>query len=279
MKIVTMNQFNSIRKTYSLFLLAVMLSFVGLPQQLTASDTNTKSNSLVDYFSKIIQETTSESLHDIKVTLMLTEDCENGIDDDGDGLADCYDSDCPCVPAPFSCNSTKYIAYDAPSQFVSVETSATGATLTTIDANLNDKVIGAIGFNHLDNYIYGFVRNQSPVLTPPFPINTMVQIDANGKMTDMGIPAPTPGSGIQEIPRTDCENQWTASTFMSDGTMVVLYKYVGTSCPSIGENRVMTLDFTTNPATILSNEIINTSYPFTSIPDIAVDPTDGKIRD
>ena len=27
-----------------------------------------------------------------------TENCSNGIDDDGDGLIDCFDQDCACAP-------------------------------------------------------------------------------------------------------------------------------------------------------------------------------------
>jgi len=39
----------------------------------------------------------------VKIVYVVSEDCTNGIDDDGDGLVDCCDSDCAC-PSGYTCD-------------------------------------------------------------------------------------------------------------------------------------------------------------------------------
>ena len=105
--------------------------------------------------------------------LIAQENCGNGIDDDNDGYADCFDSDCPCY-APFDCNVREfYKTYTPYSPIPGFSNS--GDVLfgevdflnTTINPYYNltqnglPTTINSIGFNPIDNFIYG-INSDSP---------------------------------------------------------------------------------------------------------------------
>ena len=127
--------------------------------------------------------------------LMLsgTEVCDNGIDDDGDGLADCLDPDCPCYN-PFVCESDIYMAYSTsfsqPSTFSKFNTTTNPFTLDVI-GNVTYNV-NAMGYRNQDDFIYGVELGT----------NELIRIGADGIGYNLGeilgLPMPVTSSDVYD---------------------------------------------------------------------------------
>lgn len=95
--------------------------------------------------------------------------CNNGIDDDGDGFSDCFDSDCPCY-APSFCDNSLYQGFgaqeattisDSLDWTISIVDPNTGAFTDVVNATEAAGVGIGLGFNGLsfnpqDGFIYAY---------------------------------------------------------------------------------------------------------------------------
>ena len=161
------------------------------------SDANT-TNGRTEVFS--LAANVYDDTWDAGLILPSTEACDNGIDDDMDGLADCLDPECPCYN-PFSCDADIYMAYangfSDPSTFSTLNTSAFPLAfdaLGSVTYNVN-----AMGYRIQDDFIYGIelgtnelVRigadgvgyNLGTVLGLPEPVNSVEVYDAGDVFPD-----------------------------------------------------------------------------------------------
>lgn len=149
----------------------------------------------------------------------------------------------------FQCGATLYIMQNQPAQLYTIDRSASPYNLTTIGTPT--VTYNAIGFNPIDNYIYGFALNTTLPGNPAY----VYQIDDSGGVTSIG-----------NLPTLDdTPNEWWSGTFTETGTYII----VGNGPPP----RIVSIDVTT--ATIISD---NWLIPATSaFYDIAVNPLNGLI--
>jgi uncharacterized repeat protein (TIGR01451 family) len=146
-------------------------------------------------------------------------------------------------PPAFTCGSTLYIMQRNPAELYTIDRTTTPFGLTGI--GVPSVEYNGIGFNPVDNYIYGI----DPAGT--LDQGTIYQIDMTGTPTSLGIPAGWPA-----------ESQWYAGTFLEDGTYVVS-----------NQTTIITLNVTTTPPTILTTATLTGGYFL----DIAVNPEDGLL--
>ena len=173
--------------------------------------------------------------------------CNNGIDDDGDGYADCFDSDCPCY-APFSCSSSNFYQTIRLSSDISGEglsgdfilykinpqTANFEFVVNLTNAGLTTK-INAIAFNRLDGFIYG-INPDSP--------HQLYRINSSGNIQNLG--------NITGIPN----NGFVAGDFDNNGTY-----YIARNASA--SNRLLTVDInnlTSSDLGTLSIQIADFAY-------------------
>ncbi|MCX2678694.1 gliding motility-associated C-terminal domain-containing protein [Galbibacter sp. EGI 63066] len=93
---------------------------------------------------------------------------------------------------PFDCNGSAYLVSSpsgtTPSTLYIVEANNPTIVNATITPSIPDRYNG-IGYNFEDNFIYGMAAGDSPSLTGA----DIVRIDAEGTVTRLGAPQPTPG--------------------------------------------------------------------------------------
>ena len=94
------------------------------------------------------------------VYAQAAEICGNGLDDDGDGLFDHADPDCPS--APFVCGGEAYLFQRNPTDVYTLDLATGGSVLRSEFTNLTTN---AIGYNMVDNYIWGSSQNSAGTQT------------------------------------------------------------------------------------------------------------------
>ena len=171
--------------------------------------------------------------------------CDNGIDDDADGLIDCGDTDCygeaTCADA-YECNNTLYQVISTTLKELNVATSSYD-DIGVASANYNGG-----GFNFQDGYIYGINKNAGR--------RSLWRIDNTGRELDLGV--------IDRFSGIDY-----AGDFDQDGN---LYTYKSGSFPVL-----YYLDVDVMPLKQISQNLTNLSE--SSIPgaaDITFNPVNDK---
>ena len=187
---------------------------------------------------------------DAGLILSGTEICDNGIDDDGDGLADCLDPECPCYN-PFTCDFNAYIAYSTgfnqPSTFSTFNTSTTPFTLDVIgDVTYN---VNAIGYRKQDDFIYGIELGT----------NELIRIGADGIGYNLGeiqgLPVPLSSSDVYD-----------SGDFLPDGYLYVHEVY--------SNNEMYQIDVTTSPPQLVAIHLLDQSI---FLSDFAYNSIDDKL--
>ncbi|MCB9232654.1 MAG: HYR domain-containing protein [Bacteroidia bacterium] len=111
--------------------------------------------------------------------LYCTENCTDGIDNDGDGWIDGDDPDCSGA-VPHVCDSRLYQTFNPNGDFLFIEVLTNPVafnTISNLSANGLPSGINSIGYNAVDNFIYG--------LNPGSPYQ-FYRIDANGDFNYLG---------------------------------------------------------------------------------------------
>jgi len=180
----------------------------------------------------------------------LPEICDDGIDNDGDGLADCLDPDCPCYN-PFICESSIYMAYSSgfsqPSTFSTFNTSTVPFTLDII-GNVTYNV-NAMGYRNQDNFIYGIELGT----------NELIRIGADGIGYNLG--------EIQGLPKpVNPNDSYDSGDVFPDG-----YLYVH-EVQSHAE--MYQIDVTTSPPQLVAIHLLNQSI---RLSDFAYNIIDDKL--
>ncbi|MGS2737705.1 DUF6923 family protein, partial [Sinomicrobium sp. M5D2P17] len=107
------------------------------------------------------------------------------------------------TPVPFECDGSAYLISSpsgtVPSSLYVVDAGNPTIVHATITPTIPDRYNG-IGYNFEDNLIYGFAQGDPPSLNPA----DVVRIDAEGTVTRLGVPQPTPGQ-VPGLPT------WTAN--------------------------------------------------------------------
>ncbi len=112
-------------------------------------------------------------------SLQAQENCNNNLDDDGDGYIDCFDSDCPCY-APFVCNNTalQTMLINGVFKLVSVDLQTTTFTdILTFPSYLTNP--NALAYNHQDGFYY-FMEYGNP--HEVYRMNSLLQIQRIGEL-------------------------------------------------------------------------------------------------
>ena len=176
--------------------------------------------------------------------------CGNGIDDDDDGYADCFDDECPCY-APFECNVNSYyqtlrLFDDIPGEGVIDDVilyriNPTNASFIFV-ANLTNSGLptnrfNGIAYNPNDRFIYGISD-----------LDVLYRINTLGEIEELGT---VPGINV-DIP---------AGTMSSTGDY---YLY--------GSGQLFEIDI--NTPSIISTTNVGGSY---GLFDIAFNPLDGML--
>ncbi|MGQ4649323.1 DUF6923 family protein [Lyngbya aestuarii] len=185
----------------------------------------------------------------------------------------------PDALAQFVCDTTNYISegdaatagQPTPTQLNRIDTTTNNFALTPIGfANVN---YNAIGFNTLDRFIYGINPFFAGAPVGDSPLNrTVYRIDPSGTATPLGIPQGLPATGF-----------FFAGDFNPGGNYVILSR--GRNANPAEGNRLVTLDITTSPPTVLSNIQLSLNGDgdgsFAGNPpqfdDIAFNPTTGNL--
>ncbi len=195
-----------------------------------------------DYFDQAVLLAASSCTDEI---------CNDGIDNDGDGYPDCFDSDCPCY-APFECNANSLYQTIQLSSNIVGEGNSGDFVLYRIDpatanfifvTNLTNAglpgQINSIGYNVLDGFIYGIRHFAAPY--------SLYRINAAGQVQDLGDISGMTGSNA-------------AGTFDNNGN----YYVTGNS------QNLYRIDINTLTATLITNTLF-------AVSDIAINPKDGMI--
>lgn len=118
---------------------------------------------LISLFQPIANASTNFTTNDGEnsiANITSTEDCFNGIDDDGDGLIDCADPDCHAQDAcrkPFNCPTSAYLFQGNPTGVYEVDLAS--GNFTTVATNiLPGKKMNAFGYNIKDGYFWANPR-------------------------------------------------------------------------------------------------------------------------
>ena len=168
-----------------------------------------------------------------------TEICDNGIDDDGDGYADCFDTDCPCY-APISCDHTLY-------QSIWVNDAYYNLFSTSFDpigfdslANLSDNGLGnipssfnSIAYNPVDQFIYGI--NPNPTTSSKY---NLYRINGLGEVDNLG-PISDDGDGNVDCEDDDCPCSATCPDEDGDGLLTVCRR---NSANELGTTQTVTVE-------------------------------------
>ena len=187
---------------------------------------------------------------DSTITSGCEEICNNGIDDDDDGLVDCLDPDCPCY-TPFTCEANAYISYSSgfnqSSTFSTFNTSTTPFTLEPIgDVTYS---VNAIGYRNQDDFIYGI----------EFGTNELVRIGSDGIGYNLGeiqgLPIPLNFSGAYD-----------SGDIFPDGYLYVHEVFF--------HNEIYQIDVTTTPAQLVATHILDQSI---FLSDFAYNKIDDKV--
>ncbi len=165
---------------------------------------------------------------DLGLILPAVEICDNGFDDDGDGYADCLDSECPCYN-PFNCVSDIYMAYSTgfsqASTFSTLNTSTTPFTFDALGSVTNN--VNAMGYRNQDDFIYGIELGT----------NDLVRVDAAGIGYNLG--------SVVGLPEP--VNTWEvydAGDVFPDGYLYVHITFTHTE--------IYQIDVSSNPATLVA---------------------------
>ncbi len=111
--------------------------------------------------------------------------CNNGIDDDGDGLIDCADTECPC--SKFDCNLA-YITIGNPTDLYSLNSVSGATTLLLNDfipSTYTRRELNAIGYNPIDSLIYGYCS------VVPGTSSVIMRLQSNGTIDTFTVPGMT----------------------------------------------------------------------------------------
>jgi hypothetical protein len=110
------------------------------------------------------------------ISLSAQEICNNGLDDDADGLIDCGDTDCygdaTCATA-FECTNTLYQVISSTLKELNVATSSYD------DVGVASSRYNGSGFNYQDGYIYGINKSGST--------RRLWRVDNTGREINLGI--------------------------------------------------------------------------------------------
>ena len=145
-------------------------------------------------------------------------------------------------PPAFTCGSTLYIMQRFPAELYTIDRTATPFALNAVGGASVE--YNGIGFNPVDNYIYGIDPSGAGQ-------GTIYRIDETGTPTSLGIPVGWPA-----------ETDWYAGTFLEDGTYVVS-----------NQTSIAMLDVTTTPPTIVNIATMGNGYFL----DIAANPENGVL--
>ena len=167
-----------------------------------------------------------------------------------------------CIPqgaksAPFICNRNFYLLHSPSGTetfLYNIDRSTSPYNLNQVGSS-NPEHFNSMGYNHIDNYIYALGTQGSIE-------NQVVRIEDDASITPLGVPIDIGNGSWPSV------GAWYAGTIMSDGT------YVVSSSRVPGDNRIVVIDITTTPPSILSVATIPEGYISA---DLAVNPTDGLI--
>ena len=182
-------------------------------------------------------------------TSQSSEICDNGLDDDGDGLTDCFDPDCISCDCPrrFYCDERLWQVHPVSDNYWLSEIVTQPVQFKPI-VNLTDKgviqKIGAVGFNPVDRYLYGINENN------PF---HLYRIDGNYGLSYLGNVTGLPSQGNTAV---------YAGCFDQNGDYYVLIDNSDDIYKINLQTRVATLHLHFNGA-------------FPTLHDIAISPIDG----
>ncbi len=170
-------------------------------------------------------------------TLTSVEICDNGIDDDNDGLIDCYDPDCADHISCFVCDPSYYQIH---SNSTMVLLDPFSGNYTTIGTISGASQINAQCFNTRDGHVY------APAIING--VQKLGRINSDGSVIDMGLELPA--GGIYYMGGAD-----------DDGNMLL----------GRGGSNLITIDLKVTPYTY---QVTNMSFP--GIADIAYSVTEQK---
>ena len=181
----------------------------------------------------------------VDLDIELTEICGNGLDDDCNGLIDHADPECPSVP--FVCGAEAFLFQTMPTEVWTVDLATGGSVL---QGAFNEIGTNAIGYNLIDNYIWGISRNGA---------GTEFYVTAVG--ADL-VPINYTVPGIDSLPNV--------GDVSADGRLFTL------KSGAPGVITVINVD-PTSPDFLSIEEITSSGYLTRLGPDWAFNPIDGNI--
>ncbi len=200
----------------------------------------------------------------ITVSSSCLENCGNNVDDDGDGLKDCFDMDCPCY-APFICDGKMYQSIrlnqnisglGVNGDYILYEVKSNPVSLNPI-ANLNNNglagEINSFGFNQQDRFIYGISENYPYKI---YRLNADYDVHTLGTIT--GVPS---SFGVM-----------FSADFDRDGNYYVIANKTTSSGSGNINDQIM---YKINLNTLVATQVYNFNG-YAGISDIAFNPVDNK---
>ncbi|NEP02099.1 MAG: DUF11 domain-containing protein [Symploca sp. SIO2E9] len=156
----------------------------------------------------------------------------------------------------FDCDTTNYISSGSIFQ-TNLNSIETTQNTNNFDLQLigSDVEYNAIGFNPVDGFIYGINPNfiGAPGNASSEQNRTVYRIGNNGTATVVGIPQGPEGTDLENLPNTGL---FFAGDFRTNGEYVILSRG-GVGTVEGDDNRLITIDVSTSPPTILSNIQLN----------------------